>query len=412
MNVLPREQRVLILKLACRHNGVNDIVDITGCSPNTVRSQIVKMGRACASIHDCRVRGVTPARLELDELWSYIYIKRERNLWKRDNDGQLGPRIRAIPAERGQRYTWVAFDPDSKMVISHHTGSRGFESAVDFMVDLNSRVVSRPLISTDAHRVYADAIQRSFGSDMDHVTLEKRFRSWFDPNTGEQGKVLVGMDKVANRTPKLSVELATTAHVERMNANIRNFNSRFTRQTYRFSKKLENHLSALAICITYYNFVRPHLGFLGTQWKHCSPAMKAGLISTAWSYDDFLDEIDVALERDIIDLRPTEPRPLLPQYARLGVGVWTDKPFLVSYSPIKYAAKVHAAHCRDCRRASQGRKEGPRAHEWYDFNTKSEALKCAEALAPVNYSVCSICILGHYPGSRGAEPAKNRNDMN
>lgn len=412
MNFLSRAKRLLILQLLCRHNGVNDIVDITGCSPNTVRAHIVQMGRACSIIHDRFVRGVTPKRLEMDELWSYVYAKRESSLWARDNDEQLGPRVRHPPAEWGERYTWIAHDPDSKLVISHHTGTRGFESALGFVVDASSRITSRPLISTDGYKVYADVIQRAFGSDMDHVVMEKQFAGWFSPDTGETVKRLVGLEKIPQNQSKADTALATTAHVERMNANIRNFNSRFTRQTYRFSKKLENHEHALAICITYYNFVRSHYGFRGTEWKGCTPAMKAGIMDRLWNYEDFLAEIDLALESQIIDVKPSAPV-LPPQFVRLGPGEWSDKPFLVSYSAKKYAAKVHARHCRDCQRAAKGRKEGPRANAWYGFDNKSDALKCAQTLAPVNFSACSICILGHYPGSmvtgRGPDGRKTIN---
>lgn len=107
MNTLPRETRLLILKLICRNNGINDIVDITGCAPNTVRAQLARMGEACMALHDRLVRGVSPARIELDEMWSYIYVKRERNLQKRDRNKHLGERRRQAPAERGPRYTWL-----------------------------------------------------------------------------------------------------------------------------------------------------------------------------------------------------------------------------------------------------------------------------------------------------------------
>lgn len=397
MNRLSRDKRLLILKLVCRHGGINDIADVVGCSTTTVRAQIAQMGKGCAVIHDRTVRGISPTRIELDELWSYVYLKRESRLWKRDNDKELGPRIRQPPTERGPRYSWIAHDPDTKLIISCHTGNRAFNDALAFTVDLNNRVVNRPMISSDAHGVYPDAIQRAFGDGMDHVVMRKKFRTWFNPQTGEKGNYLIGIEKDLQGSSKIDITLATTAHVERLNSNIRNFNARFTRQSYRFSKKLENHLHGLAIFMAYYNFVRPHFGFVGTEWKHCSPAMKAGLISSAWTYDDLLDEIDTALEFNCVDLLPT-PRAVLAQYKKLGAKEWTDKPFLVSFSPRKHEAKVHAVHCRDCRRAAKGRKDGPRANEWYALKTRQEALKCAEAFAPVNFSVCSICVLGHYPG--------------
>lgn len=413
MNTLSRETRLLILKLICRHCGINDIVDITGCSPTTVRAQLVRMGEAAAAIHDRSVRGVRPARLELDELWSYCYCKRDRNLRKRDLNPHLGPRVRPVPLNRGERYTWVALDPDSKAVLSFHTGSRGAVDAAKFLCDLDNRVVSKPLITTDGHLAYLDAVQQTFGADTDHVVLEKAFRTWFNRETGERSTKLIKLEKRLHGGTQTDLAPASTSHIERFNATIRNFDSRFTRQTYRFSKKLENHVHALAIMITYYNFVRSHYGFRGTDWKGCPPAMKAGISETAWSYDDFLDEIDAYWRNKTLHKTLVLPAPAATQYEPLSGGLWTDLPFLVSYSPYQHSAKVHAAHCRDCRRAAAGRKEGKWANRWYGFASKREAMRCAEALAPSNYGVCSICILGRYPGNvvtgRGPDGRKTVN---
>lgn len=416
MNTLPRETRLLILKLICRHNGIGDIVDITGCSPTTIRSHVARMGEAAAAIHDRLVRGVQPERIELDELWSYIYCKRDSKLRKRDNNTALGPRVRFPPLNRGAKYTWVALDPDSKVVLSFHTGDRGASDAAAFLTDLSHRVVSRPLLTTDGHPPYLEAIQRAFGADIDHVVLEKVFKKWFNPETGESGNVLTGLAKIPQTRSEINLDRASTSHLERMNATIRNFNSRFTRQTYRFSKKLENHAHVLAIVIAYYNFVRAHGGFLKTNWKHCSPAMKAGVTDATWNYEKFLDQIDSywASKAPNGALLLPSPAPPVPRekFEPIPPGRWTNLPFLVSLSTEKRRAKVHAAHCRDCRRALKGSNKGPYANRWYAFPTKKEALRCAEVLMPTNFDVCSLCILGSYSGSRAGRSARGRGTVN
>jgi hypothetical protein len=52
------------------------------------------------------------------------------------------------------------------------------------------------MLSSDAHIAYPDAIQRSFGEQMDHVVMEKEFKTWRNPETGERGNKLVGIKKV------------------------------------------------------------------------------------------------------------------------------------------------------------------------------------------------------------------------
>ena len=57
---------------------------------------------------------------------------------------------------------------------------------------------------------------------------------------------------------------------------------RFTRLTNAFSKKLENHIAAIAIHCMYYNFVRIH------QTLRVTPAMEAGVTNRLWSIEDLI----------------------------------------------------------------------------------------------------------------------------
>lgn len=57
---------------------------------------------------------------------------------------------------------------------------------------------------------------------------------------------------------------------------------RFTRLTNGFSKKLENHMHAIALHYMHYNFVRIH------QSLRCTPAMEAGITKKLWSIEDIV----------------------------------------------------------------------------------------------------------------------------
>jgi hypothetical protein len=61
---------------------------------------------------------------------------------------------------------------------------------------------------------------------------------------------------------------------------------RFTRLTNGFSKKIENHIHAIAIHYMHYNFVRIH------QSLRCTPAMAAGVSSKLWSIEDTVALLD------------------------------------------------------------------------------------------------------------------------
>jgi hypothetical protein len=61
---------------------------------------------------------------------------------------------------------------------------------------------------------------------------------------------------------------------------------RFTRLTNAFSKKLDNHLHALALYFVFYNFCRQH------KTLRVSPAMAAGVTDRLWSFEDVVAKMD------------------------------------------------------------------------------------------------------------------------
>jgi len=71
-----------------------------------------------------------------------------------------------------------------------------------------------------------------------------------------------------------------------LNLNIRMHTRRFTRLTNAFSKKVENHIHAVALFALYYNFVRIH------KTLKVTPAMAAGVTSRLWEIGDIVDVLE------------------------------------------------------------------------------------------------------------------------
>ena len=115
-------------------------------------------GRACAAYQDQTLRNLPSKRLQLDEIWSFIYAKK-KNV----------PAAKAAPADAGDVWTWVAIDADTKLVPSWRIGDRSSETAIAFVDDLASRLSDRVQITTDGHRPYLEAIEGSFGGDVDYA---------------------------------------------------------------------------------------------------------------------------------------------------------------------------------------------------------------------------------------------------
>jgi IS1 family transposase len=97
------------------------------------------------------VRNLRVGRAQCDEVWSFIYAK-QKNVTEEQ-----------MAAGAGDCWTWTAIDADTKLIISYMLGDRGASTARDFMQDVAGRISNRIQLTTDGHRVYADAVEQAFG---------------------------------------------------------------------------------------------------------------------------------------------------------------------------------------------------------------------------------------------------------
>jgi len=74
--------------------------------------------------------------------------------------------------------------------------------------------------------------------------------------------------------------------VERQNLTMRMSMRRFNRLTNAFSKKLDNHIHALALYFCFYNFCRMNKSL------RMSPAMAAGVSQTLWTMEDIANRVE------------------------------------------------------------------------------------------------------------------------
>jgi hypothetical protein len=70
--------------------------------------------------------------------------------------------------------------------------------------------------------------------------------------------------------------------VERQNLSVRMTNRRFTRLTNAFSKKIGNHIAAIALGYFAYNFIKIH------RTLRVTPAMAAGVTDRLWDVEDLV----------------------------------------------------------------------------------------------------------------------------
>jgi len=172
-------------------------------------------------------------------------------------------------------------------MVSYFVGDRGAESAMILMDDLRSRLANRVQLTTDGHRPYLEAVEGAFGGDVDYAQLVKIYGE-LGGQTPERRYSPADCQGTLRRRVEGNPDMdkVSTSHVERMNLSIRMQNRRFTRLTNAFSKKLDNHIHALALYFAFYNFCRIHKSLKVT------PAMAACITDRLWSLEDIVAKID------------------------------------------------------------------------------------------------------------------------
>ncbi len=243
MNRLTTEDRARILGMMVEGMAIRAISRLTGASKNTIVKLLRDVGAACAEYQDKTLRGLTCRRLQLDEVWSFVYAKQ-----KNVPEHKWG--------QAGDVWTWTAIDADTKLIASWMLGDRSADTARAFVKDLADRLTHRIQLTTDGLPHYRVAVDRAFGGEIDFAMLDKVYAATTVAPGRYSPPECVGTKK------------------------------RVVRLTNAFSKKIENHFFALAIYFMHYNFARQH------QTLRVSPAMAAGVSNKLWNAVDIIRMAD------------------------------------------------------------------------------------------------------------------------
>lgn len=276
MNRLASERRAQIIGMMVEGVSIRAITRMTGVSKNTVAKLLADAGQACLEYQDRMLRNLPCKRIQADEIWSFVYAK-QKNV-PQEKRGQFG---------YGDVWTWTAIDADSKLIVCWHVGTRDADAAYEFMMDVASRLANRVQLTTDGHAAYLSAGDAAFspGSGVDYAQLVKIYGTAPEAQRRYSPPICLGAQKSEIRGTPDPAHISTS-YVERQNLSMRMGMRRFTRLTNGFSKKLENHMHALAIYFMHYNFVRIH------QTLRVTPAMQAGVTDRLWDLSDIVAIVD------------------------------------------------------------------------------------------------------------------------
>lgn len=242
------------------------IIPATGADKRTVALLFKHAGRVARTYQDYHLRNLHLERIQLDEIWSFVYAKAKKVA-----------KAKRPPPGAGDAWTWIALCPDTKLVPTWRVGDRSQETAIAFVKDLESRLAHRVQLTTDGYYPYVEAVREGFGDDgVDYAMLAKVCTA----KEIEQSKLVVSGDP--------EEEHVSTSLVERQNLTVRMSQRRFTRKTNAFSKSFRHHAMAVDLHFLYYNFIRIH------ESLRITPAMAAGVTDHLYDLDWVLDMIDEA----------------------------------------------------------------------------------------------------------------------
>ncbi|MEQ8397904.1 IS1 family transposase [Thalassobaculum sp.] len=209
-------------------------------------------------------------RIQVDEIWAYVG-KKQAQVTKEDDRSRVG-----------DMWTFVALDPETKLVPSYLVGKRTSRNAVTFITDLSERLANRVQLSSDALNSYVTAVEEAFGTDVDYGQAVKFYEAEpVSPGRYSPPRVTKSeRNTMVGRPDPLHI---STSLVERQNLTMRMSMRRFTRLTNAFSKKVENLRAAVSLHFAHYNYVRMH------KTLRMTPAMAAGVSNRLWSLEELVD---------------------------------------------------------------------------------------------------------------------------
>jgi IS1 family transposase len=270
MNRTSLARRTQIINCLVEGNSIRSTERMTNTHRDTIMRLAVEVGNGCAALANEQMQNLPCQRIQVDEIWNFVKIK-QHNVARGVDKTKIG-----------DQWTFVAIDPDTKLVPVYLVGKRTRANAIAFMTDLSERLTNRVQLSSDAMLSYVSAVEAAFGAGVDYGQVVKFFDAepigagrYAPPRVVSQQKTVV--------TGSPDHKHISTSLVERQNLTMRMSMRRFTRLTNAFSKKMENLQAAVALHFAHYNLVRLH------KTLRITPAMAAGVTNRVWSLEELVE---------------------------------------------------------------------------------------------------------------------------
>ena len=272
---LKKVKAILCLKLLVEGNSIRSTEGISDIHRDTILHLIEVIGERCEKVMEEQIKDIPLQYVQADEIWGFVGKKEG---YKRKEE-KNNPHLR-------DAYTFVGIEAKTKLVLCYELGRRDIKTATRFMEKLKNASDGRFQLTTDGLKAYIEAVEETFGIEIDFAQLVKFYKS--DESRQIERRYNPGDFVSAVKTPIMGdsePEKITTSHVKRQNLTMRMSMRRLTRLTNAHSKKWKNLEKALAIHFAFYNFCRVH------QTLRVTPAMEAKITDHIWTLEELVGDI-------------------------------------------------------------------------------------------------------------------------
>ncbi len=216
--------------------------------------------------------------------------------------------------ELGKKWIWTAIDTPTRLIVCYLIGDRTLEDARRFLKDLVSRSKQQPLFTSDELPHYADGLKELFhqvvapkptgrpgrprgpekiiDENLNYATVHKTREKGRIVNV--ETKIVFGSSaRIEKRLEQIPGNTINTSYVERSNLDWRMWDAHLTRKSLMFAKSIRWLKAKFAICVGFYNFIRPHETLSRGQdrvFRPNTPAMAAGITDHQWTINDLLKQ--------------------------------------------------------------------------------------------------------------------------
>jgi IS1 family transposase len=298
---LSLEKVTIICNLAAKGSNISSIAETVGVTKEAVIRHIRLAGQHSAAVSEAWIKDVPASEVQLDEMWSFVLRKTALN----EADILLG---------HGEHWVWTAVETKSRMVIAYVVGRHTLEEARKIVQKVKNICSdgSPPVFVSDELAHYKTVLRELYSSSVPIPPTGKRGRPsspiqaidsqllYATVHKHRKGGIITKVDRIVEfGTPEaVKARLANspskninTSYVERINLDLREWDSNLSRKSMAFAKAFPSFEAKVDLTMFRYNFIRPHRSLskpIKLGGRKNTPTMAAGIANRPWSMKELL----------------------------------------------------------------------------------------------------------------------------